>query len=357
MNESIGTTSGTVGLDLGDRWSRYCRLDGQGEIVEQGRVATTREALERAFEGQPRLRIVLEVGTHSAWVSRLLASLGHEVLVANARALALISANRSKSDATDAELLARLGRVDPTLLRPIRHRRAATLSDRAVLRARDALVRARTALINHVRGAVKAAGGERLRAGPDVFGRKVSVPQELRDALAPVLEQLVQLSQAIGGYDARIEELCQTHYPQTQRLQQVPGVGPVTSLAYVLSIEDPGRFPSSRVVGSYLGLRPARSQSGERDPQLGITKEGDAHVRRLLVQAAQYILGPFGPDTDLRRFGLRLAERGGKAAKKRAVVAVARKLAVLLHRLWVSETDYERLHAASRDPATPASAA
>jgi len=115
----------------------------------------------------------------------------------------------------------------------------------------------------------------------------------------------------------------------------------------VLTLEDPGRFRQSRAVGPYLGLCPRRDQSGGRDAQLRITKRGDAMLRRLLVSGAQYILGPFGPDTDLRRWGLRLAARGGKNAKKRAVVAVARKLATLLHRLWVSGATYQPLRAAA----------
>lgn len=121
------------------------------------------------------------------------------------------------------------------------------------------------------------------------------------------------------------------------------GVGPVTALTYVLTIDDPARFRKSRAVGSYLGLACRRSQSGDKDPELRITKAGDPALRFLLVQAAHYILGPFGPDTDLKRWGLALATRGRKNARKRAVVAVARKLGVLLHRLWVTGTVYEPL--------------
>ena len=130
-------------------------------------------------------------------------------------------------------------------------------------------------------------------------------------------------------------------------MRQVKGVGPITALAYVLTLENPELFAKSREVGPYLGLVPKQEDSGESQPQLGISKTGDTMVRKLLVGSAQYILGPFGPDTDLRRYGLRLCERGGKNAKKRAAVAVARKLAVLLHRLWVSGEVYEPLGYAS----------
>jgi transposase len=161
--------------------------------------------------------------------------------------------------------------------------------------------------------------------------------------LLPLVQLAEGLSACIQGYDRRIEELASEKYGPTKLLRQVKGVGPITALAYVLTLEKPERFPKSRDVGPYLGLVPKQEDSGESQPQLGISKAGDRMLRKLLVGSAQYILGPFGPDTDLRRYGLRLCERGGKNAKKRAAVAVARKLAVLLHRLWVSGEVYEPL--------------
>ena len=350
MGDCISAQGGwTVGLDLGDRQSQLCVLDGSGTVEEEARVATTPKALRRRFEGVSALRIVMEAGTHSPWVSRLLGELGHEVIVANPRKVALISGNESKTDRVDAHVLARLGRVDVSLLHPIQHRSAQTLADRAVLRARDVLVRLRTQAINAVRGTLKTAGVRMPSGGSSAaFARRAAphVPEALQPALGGLLEQIATQTEKIRVYDARVEALCQASYPQTEQLRQVAGVGPVTSLAFVLSLEDPHRFSSSRCVGSYLGLRPRRSQSGDRDPELRITKAGDPDLRRLLVTSAQYILGPHGPDTDLRRFGERLAARGGKAAKKRAVVAVARKLAVLLHRLWVTGQRYEPLRIA-----------
>jgi transposase len=340
-----------VGLDVGDQHSVLCVLDHAGEIVEESRVRTTPDALRARFATMPRSRLVLETGTHSAWMSRLLAALGHEVIVANARKLALITANDSKDDRTDAETLARLGRVDPALLAPMQHRRAETQADLAVLRAREALVRTRTVLVNHVRGAVKAVGGGRLPACSTAsFARVVAlaIPDVLRPALTAVLETIATLSTTITAYDRRIAQMGAERYPATAQLRQVAGVGPLTALCYVLTLEDPARFRSSRVVGSYLGLRPRRDDSGQRITQLGITKAGDGMLRRLLVSSAQYILGPFGPDSDLRRWGESLAARGGKNAKKRAVVAVARKLAVLLHRLWSTGLVYEPLYETQR---------
>ena len=227
-----------------------------------------------------------------------------------------------------------------------RHRRISRL-----LRAREALVRTRTVLVNHVRGAVKAVGGGRLPACSTAsFARLAApaIPDALRPALASVLETIATLSTTITAYDRRIEQMAASRYPVTAQLRQVAGVGPLTALCYVLTLEDPARFRSSRVVGSYLGLRPRRGDSGQRITQLGITKAGDGQLRRLLVSSAQYILGPFGPDADLRRWGESLAARGGKNAKKRAVVAVARKLAVLLHRLWATGLVYEPLYETHR---------
>jgi transposase len=339
----------TVGLDVGDRYSYLCALDAAGEVVEEGRIPTTAVAIQRRFVSRERMRIVLETGTHSPWISRLLSTLGHEVLVANARRLRLIAEHDAKSDRVDAETLARLGRADPTLLAPIRHRSEATQADLAVVRARDALVRVRTLLVNHVRGAVKAVGGRLPKCSTHSFPRQVgtAIPDGLMPALGAVLATIEQLSRTIRTYDRRIAELSVTTYPETASLQQVAGVGPVTALCYVLTLEDPTRFTRSRSVGSYLGLRPKQDDSGRSTPQLRITKAGDGMLRRLLVGSAHYLLGPFGPDCDLRRWGLRLAARGGKNAKKRAVVAVARKLAVLLHRLWSTGEVYEPLRCAA----------
>jgi len=296
---------------------------------------------------------VLEAGTHSPWVSRLLCELGHEVIVANPRKLRLIYANDSKSDRVDAEYLARVGRLDPALLSPLVHREAQAQAHLAIIRSRDALVKARVALINHVRGSVKAVGGRLRKCSAESFAKTAAthLPEDLTPALAAVLDSITELTTKIRAYDREIERLCRDDYPETAVLAQPAGVGNLTALTYVLTIEDPARFPKARAVASYVGLRPRQAQSGSSDPQLRITKAGDEMLRRLLVGSAQYILGPFGPDTDLRRWGLALAERGGPAAKKRAVVAVARKLSVLLLRLWATGEVYEPLRNSRREVA------
>jgi transposase len=340
----------TIGLDLGDRNSWYCVVDEAGQIQREQRVRTNAKALQEVFGGMPRSRIALEIGTHSPWISRLLSELGHEVIVANARKVRLIGESRKKDDRMDAQTLARLARIDPELLYPVKHRSAQAQADLMMIRARAGLVRARTGLVNTARGLAKSYG-ERLR-GCNVRNmnpeKAEGVSPELQRALEPLLAGIEAVSERICEYNERIEQLAQQSYPQTALLKQIKGVGTLIALTYLLTLEDPHRFQKSRDVGCYLGLQPGRRNSGRSEPQLHISKEGDPYLRTLLVQGAQHILGPFGIDCDLRRWGLRLAERGGKSGKKRAIVATARKLAVLLHHLWVSGEAYEPLHNSSR---------
>ena len=344
----------TIGIDLGDRQSHLCALDESGEVIEEARVATTKDAIHSRFAGLAPARIALEVGGHSAWVSELLRDLGHEVIVANARKLRMIFQSNSKTDQLDALQLARVARLDPELLYGIRHRGRSARADLAIMRSRDALVATRTKLVNHVHGVLKSFGHRAKKHAAPSFHRQAAgqIPDELLPALEPILEALAGLAERIRSLDRKLQELSKEVYPETALLTQVNGVGPVTALRYVLTIEDPKRIARSRNVGAYLGLRPRQRQSGARDPELRITKAGDRDLRRLLVQCAQCTLGPFGKDSDLRRWGLELASRGGSTAKKKAVIAVARKLAVLLHRLWLTGEAYEPLRNASRRTAS-----
>ena len=343
----------TVGIDVGDRYSYVCVLGNDGEVVRERRVRTTEQELASALAAEPGARVVMEVGPRSPWMSRMFTKLGHEVIIANPRQVALIARSQRKTDRSDAEQLARLGRFDPKLLSPIRHRGAAAQADLQTLRSRDALVRARTMLVNHVRGAVKAWGAALPRCTTPAFPKRARehIPEELRPALEPMLETIEHLTQQIRESDRAIEKMC-GRYPETGVLRQIVGVGPLTALTFVLTIEDAWRFPKNREIGAYLGLVPRSRESGERQPQLRITKEGDVALRRVLVQAAHYILGPFGRDSDLRRWGLAYAESGAGNAKRRAVVAVARRLAVLMLALWKSGEAYEPLrHARAAEAA------
>lgn len=336
----------TIGLDLGDRSSFYCVLNEAGQVILEERVATNPEAMKKTFSTMPRSRIALETGTHSPWVSRVLSDLGHEAIVAHARNVRLIGESRRKDDRLDAQALARLARIDPKLLSPIQHRSAQAQADLSVIRARYALVRARTALVNAARGLTKSFG-ERIRGrNPKGFSPATgeTLSPQLQAALAPLLSALETITARIREYDAQIEKLAEESYPDVALLKQVKGVGTLIALTYILTLEDPRRFRKSRDAGCYVGLQPGRRNSGQSEPQLHITREGDSYLRMVLVQGAQHILGPFGEDSDLRRWGLKLAERGGKRGKKRAIIGVARKLAVLLHHLWISCEEYEPLH-------------
>jgi transposase len=337
----------TAGLDLGDKYSYLCLIDTQsGEVIEESRLRTTPEAFRRRFCSERPLRVAIEAGTHSPWVSRVLEECSHEVLVANARKIRLIYANKRKTDEIDAENLARLARLDPKLLYPLKHRGEDSQAHLAIIRSREALVSCRTQLVNHVRGTVKSFGARLAKCPARSFHNKAPehIPEALRPALGPTLETIGSLTERIREYDRQLEMLCQEHYPETELLRQVEGVGVLTALTFVLTLEDPYRFEKSRSVGAYLGLVPARDQSGDRDPQKRISKEGDEMLRRLLVGSAHYVLGPFGSDSDLRRHGEKIASRGAKNSKKRAVVAIARKLSVLLHRLWVTGEAYDPLY-------------
>ena len=351
--KGTGSRMAAIGVDLADVWSDWVGLDERGELVVTDRVKTTEGELRKVFGAIGPTTIALEVGTHSAWVSRVLRSLGHTVVVANARKVALIHRNKRKNNRIDAEFLARLVRADQKLLFPIEHRSEQSQADLAVLRARDLLVGCRTKLINHVRGASKAAGKRLPKCSAPAFLIRCSdqVPAALHRALNPLLEQIAQMSASIKAYEREIAVMVKRH-PEASMLMQITGVGELTALAFVLTVEDPRRIVRSRSAGAYFGLVPGSDDSGEKHEQRRITKEGDQFCRRLLVSAAQYILGPHvRVDSDLRRHGSAIASRGGKNAKKRAVIAVARKLAVVMHRLWISGDVYVPLFNASAEPA------
>jgi transposase len=342
----------TIGLDLGDRRHTVCVLSAAGDIVTEEVIVNTRACLEAFAARFPTATIVMETGTHSPWVSRLFEARGHRVLVANARKLRAISASHTKSDEEDARMLARLGRADPALLSPVTHRSEAGQRALVRLKVRDALVRARVNQMNSVRFLLKSLGvpvPASVKATAFVRQLRAQADAATCALVEPLLAITDALNAQIKQLDAELETLAEEKYPATARLRQVDGVGPLTALCFVLTVESPARFPHTRDVGAYLGLVPRRDQSGNTDKQLPITKAGNPQLRCLLVNCAHYILGPFGPPSHLRAAGERIAARGGKSAKKRAVIATARKLAVTLLALWKSGADYHAL-----PPAGPA---
>jgi transposase len=329
----------TIGIDLGDAFSQLCVLDADAEVIEESSIRTTEAAFRARFEAMQPCTTVIEAGTHSPWLSRLLQELGHECLVANPAILH--RKGRKKNDRLDAERLARRGRSDPKELEVVQHASAAVQAEMAIIHSRRSLVDARTRLINRCRGLVKSWGARLPRCDADYFAQRVPafVPSELEPAVAPLLQTVARLTTQIKDFNQQIEALATGKYAKaTEPLRQVRGIGALTSLCFVLTLREPERFARSRQVGPYLGLTRRQDQSGAMDLEHGISKAGNVYLRQLLVQSAHYVLER-GPDSDIKRWGRRLAT-GGKRAKRRAVIAVARKLAVLMHHLWLTGQDY-----------------
>jgi len=329
------------GIDLHQKESELCGMDAEGRVKCRQRIATTETGFRRAFGRKSRCRIVLESGCQSAWAARILEEIGHEVVVVNPRRVRLIAESTLKSDRIDAEILAWLSRQDEKLVRPVYQRSEGARQLRTRLRVRTSLVRSRTALINSVRGTLRSQGyrmGSCLAARFAQHFSEQKLDDELRQVLDPVVEMIGELSVRI----ARIEKDLVEESGADElllRLQEVPGVGPLVCLAFVGWVDRPERFQRSRDVGACLGLRPQVRDSGERQWRGAITREGDSEMRRLLVQAAHAALN-CRRQSALKRWAEQLAQRAGK---RKAVVALARKIAVLLHRLWTTGQSYQPL--------------
>lgn len=360
MTQSTATADlRTIGLDLGDTKSTLCELDVRGTIVARAEIETTRSALTAKFKRMDRARVVIEACGQSTWIAKLLESFGHEVHVANPRQLHLISKSVKKTDRNDALLLARIGRADLGLLQPTHVRSQPSIEARTVLNARRNLVQVRTRLINSVRAAAKGFGQKLKTCGSDNFAQvaTVGLPPGLLALIRPQLDTLVFLQSQIEHYDEQIEKLGDERFPQTKLLRAIYGVGPQVALAFVAAIDDPKRFARSRDVGPYLGLTPRRDQSGDSDPKLRITKHGDGDMRSLLVSAAAHVLRKNAPDCDLKRFGERIAgPTPSPRARARARIAVARKLAVLMHRLLETGEVYDSKYRSKHTSDQPAPA-
>ena len=326
------------GIDLHTEYSQICILDEEGEVMETSRVRTSRKAMEGYFRRDP-MRVVMEAGGSSPWVSRLVESVGHEVVVCSPRRVRLIAESKLKNDRVDAEVLARLVRIDPEFLKPIQHRSEEAQLLRANLKVRSAMVEARTKWINTVRGLLRSFGYKVAGKSPGTFVDRVNrmkLPDELRAVIEPLLEQLDLLSGEIKHRNEHVEEMVKD-LPEVNHLREIPGIGPVVATYFVLTIDDPHRFRNSRDVASFFGLRPSMRESASVSHFGRITKEGDPEMRRLLVQAAHACLLTKA-DSELKQWALALAERKGKG---KAAVALARKLAVLMHRLWVTGEVYQ----------------
>ena len=346
---SMSVPALTIGFDLGDKTGHLFALAYDGEVLADECIATDRDAIVERFSDFPTSRVVIEAGTQSQWVAELLDALGHEVVVANPCALG-DKKTRRKNDRNDAMGLARKGRADPDELRPIQHRSSEAQYDVCILRARCCLVRTRTRLVNAVRSLVKVVGERLVKSSTPAFVKMARplIPESIKPAVEPLLHIIEETSKQIAAFDKQVEEFAQKKYPETKFMTQVTGVGALSAVAFVLTLEDPRRFEKSRSVGAFVGLVPGLCDSGDNEPQLKISKAGDSYLRTLLVGSAQYILGCFGPDCDLRRYGERILAKGAKNAKRRAVIAVARKLANLLRLLWIRRVKYDPFYNARR---------
>lgn len=350
--KTIRLRHAVIGIDLGNARHTVCVLNASGEVFEERTIPNTRASLTKLANQYPKAVVAMEVGTHSPWVSRWLRGEGCEVIVANPRKLRMIYENERKSDERDARMLAKLAKFDRTLLHPVEHVSEQAQRDLVSIKLRDNLVRQRVDIISSVRNQLKALGIALPSPNTASFAKRARRVLEEVDppalaTVAPALEVLELLTEKIRELDRQVERLCEESYPETARLREIRGIGPVTALCFVLSIGDPKRIRNPRDVGAYLGLVPRRDQSGDTDKSLRISKCGNSYLRRLLVGSAHYLLGPFGAECDLRTRGLRLAERGGRGAKKKAVVATARKLAVVMLTLWQRDVPYEPLRKAA----------
>jgi len=324
-----------VGIDVHVKYSQICEISARGRLLSEDRIPTTEAGLRRRFARRDPARILLEAGGSTAWVRRLLQELGHVVVVVHPRQVKLIAQSTLKTDRIDAEILARLSRFDAALLSPVYQRSEAAQLLRTQLGVRSSLVKTRTRLINMVRGTLRAHGHRMGSCTAESFVARFYQIQDLDPDLAaildPLLETLHEVSQRLRGIDQELVETTrQDELPL--RLQTVPGVGPIVSLAFIAWMDRPERFADSRDVGACLGLRPQVRESGGRTWRGRITREGDREMRRLLVQAAHAALS-CRQESTLKRWAESLAERSGR---KKATVALARKIAVLLHRLWIT---------------------
>ena len=331
-----------AGLDVSDKMTHVCVVDGSGAVQWTGVCATDPEVIARTLTTRaPGLvRAVLETGALSAFLYHGLIERGVAAICVCARhAKRVLSARVNKSDPHDAEGLAQMARTG--WFKQVRIKDEATHMDRARLKIREQLIGARQAIANQLRGLLKLFGlrlgqvttparrAERLRL---LFAQK----PELQPILTPLIESLEALEVQIARTTKQLAAQAAAD-PVTARLMTAPGVGPITALIFKASIEDPERFARGEDAGAFAGLAPRRNQSGERDYKGRISKAGDPMLRRALYEAANVLLGRVKRSCALRDWGLKLAETKGT---KRARVAVARKLAVLLHRLWRSETDF-----------------
>lgn len=327
-----------VAIDLHDEYSQLCVMSPSREKLTEARVPTTRVALADFFAQRQRSRVIYEAGPHALWVGELLKELGHEPIACHPRRVRLIAEGRNKNDRMDAEILARLSLSDLELIRPIHQRSRSTLDQRSVIRARAAVVDAQKRLRTMLRGLVKPFGLRVHRGKKRALAElsTAALPPLVRVSVDSVLQILTATAEQIAILDKHVEQICEQNVATT-RLQTIPGVGPLVAAAFVHAIEDPKRFASNDI-GPYIGLTPSnRSSAGKKLAPKEKGRPGDPYLRSLLLQAAWTLMNSRS-ESDLARWGRGLVERIGP---KKAAFALARKLATLMHHLWLREEDFQ----------------
>ena len=345
----------TIGMDLGNRKHTVCAINGAGELLWRTEVINTPEALKPFFEENAGATVAMETGLCCRWISALAKRCGCEVLVGNARKLAPIWQSMQKSDENDAFMIAKLARFDRGLFHPVSLRDDERHEMVQILELREVAVSQRTQAVNSIRGLCKAMGVFIPDCDATRFHKvaKDAIPRDLSWKFLPMLRQLKETAETIRQYDAMLKRYASGHFGEEVALaSSIPGIGPVTSCAFVALVGDAKRFGKARDAGVYFGLTPARDQSGDRDAPKRVTKAGSKMMRRLLVTAANYVMRTSSPDTAIKRHGMRICARGGKIAKRKAKVAIARKLAVVMLAMLRSGRPYEDRLAANV-PAKP----
>lgn len=335
-----------VGVDVSEKHLNLCEIDGDDAVCES-RMANSSKKLLEHFQGKAKRRIIIEVGAHTRWIAELLEQLGHQVLIVDPRRTKLISGSLYKDDRIDAMTLAMLGRDAPALLKTVPLRRLESQMVLTLVRARASAVKGRTRIVNTVRGVLKPYGytiPKDSRGATFTAYIRETLDQALLRIVEPLLVLIETFNAQIKRYDDDVALVLPRLAPDTVHLTQINGVGALTVLYFVALIGDPHRFASNRDIGPYLGLCRKRQDSGDYKSELGITKAGDSLMRALLANCASYLLGPFGQDSDIRRWGLKKVGGGSRAEKKKAKIAVARKLAVVMLTLWKTGRPYTPFH-------------
>ena len=325
---------------MSDRTTKICVMTkaegGERRIVVETTCATTKAGFEEALSKFDRSwPVVFETGTHCRWMDRLFKEMGFKTIVGNPGKIPSITKSNTKNDRNDARELARLAIADPAMLHPVFLRDEVYQQMLRFHHARNVLLSQRTQTINQIRGFAKSMGYRIECSSTEKFHElsKADWPRELEECAWPLMGVLKTVNLKIKAYDRLIERLAERpeFKPMVERVRVVYGVGVIGSTVFVAAIGGrPDRFDHTRDIGAYLGMIPKQDQSGDIDKQCHVTKAGSPFMRRLLVESAQMILHAESIDTDLKAKGLRMCLRGAKIAKRKAVTAVARSLAVLM---------------------------